>query len=291
MNLALAPEPKPLQLALALSGLLHLGVLFVQVATPDSALRRWTEERLEVVLVNTRGEKKPEKPKALAQASLDGGGDAAPNARPQSPLPPAADMEWGDAIDPTQQKRVQTLQQQQRQLLTQARRELAKLPPPDPEREAASSEGRAQAERRRQLLALMAEIERRVNQDAAGPRQRFVSPATQDVAYARYYDALRRRIEARGTADFPTSQGRRLYGELTMTISVGADGRLQGTEVVQSSGTPQLDRRAVAIVRASGPFGPFTREMRQEAEVLVLSARFQFDRDKGLQTAVELPAP
>ena len=291
MTLVLRAEPKPLHLALAASALLHLALLFVQLATPGSALRSWAEERLEVILVNTQGERVPTKPQALAQANLAGGGDAPAGERAQSPLPPAAEMELGDAIDPAQRKRVQALREQQRQLLTEARRQLAKLPPPDPQEEAASAEGQALAERRRQLLALMAEIERRVNQDNGGPRQRFVSPATQEVVYARYYDALRRRIEARGTTNFPTQAGRRLYGQLTMTLSVDADGKVLETDIVQPSGNPLLDRRAVAIVRAAGPFGRFSREMLKEAEILVISARFSFDREKGLRTALEAPAP
>ncbi len=290
MKLLQRAQAQPLHAALAASALLHIALLFVQLATPGSALRSWAEERLEVILVNTQGERPPTKAQALAQANLSGGGDSPAPERAQSPLPPSTEMELGDAIDPSQKKRVQELRQQQRQLLVEARRELAKLPPPDPQEEAASPEGRALAERRRQLLALMAEIERRVNQDNSGPRQRFVSPATQEVVYARYYDALRRRIEARGTADFPTQQGRRLYGQLTMTLSVNAEGRLLGTEIVQPSGNSLLDRRAVAIVRAAGPFGVFNKEMRQEAEILVISARFSFDRDKGLHTALEAPA-
>lgn len=284
-----AHRQQPLRVALVASAALHALLLTVQLATPGSVLRTWAEERLDVILVNTQGERKPNKAQALAQANLDGGGEAAPGERALSPLPPAPMMELGDAIDPMQRKVVQALRDQQQQLLTEARRELAKMPPPDPVRESATAEGRDQAERRRQLLALMAEIERRVNQDNAGPRQRFVSPATQEVVYAQYYDALRRRIEARGTRDFPTQSGRRLYGQLTMTISVNAEGKVTGTDIVQPSGTPLLDRRAIAIVRASSPFGSFSPEMRKEAEVLVISARFSFDRDRGLQTAVEAP--
>jgi len=290
MKLLQRAQAQPLHAALAASALLHIALLFVQLATPGSALRSWAEERLDVILVNTQGERPPTKAQALAQANLAGGGEAAPGERAQSPLPPAAQMELGDAIDPSHKRRVQELRLQQRQLLVEARRELAKLPAPDPVEEASSADGRAQAERRRQLLALMAEIERRVNQDNSEPRQRFVSPATQEVVYARYYDALRRRIEARGTANFPTQRGRRLYGQLTMTLSVNAEGRLLETDIVQSSGNGLLDRRAEAIVRAAGPFGSFSKEMRQEAEILIISARFSFDRDKGLHTALEAPA-
>lgn len=285
------PRPNsPLQWALTLSLGLHALLLFVQLATPGSATRRWVEERLEVVLVNAQGPRAPTQAKALAQAQLDGGGDGRPDERSFSPLPPSVAQELGDAPD-LQQRAVQALQQQQQALLAQVRRDLAKLPEPNPEAEAATAEGRDQAERRRLLLALLAQIERRVNENSAGPRQRYVSPATQEVAYAQYYDRVRRRIEARGTRDFPTQSGRKLYGTLTMNISVDAEGRVRGTEVVVPSDSSLLDRRAVAIVRASAPFGPFSPAMRAEAEVLVISARFTFDRDTGLHAQLKEAAP
>ena len=95
-----------------------------------------------------------------------------------------------------------------------------------------------------------------------------------------------RRIESRGTRDFPTYQGRKLYGELTMNIHVDARGRVVETDIVQSSGNAVLDRRAVAIVRASAPFGNFTTQMRQGAELLVITSRFRFTRDENLETTL-----
>ncbi|MBY0234036.1 MAG: energy transducer TonB, partial [Burkholderiaceae bacterium] len=58
---------------------------------------------------------------------------------------------------------------------------------------------------------------------------------------------------------------------------------------VAPSGNANLDRRAVAIVRAAAPFGPFTSAMRQGAEVLVITSRFRFTREDGLETSVTAP--
>ncbi|NBQ16025.1 MAG: hypothetical protein EBU31_15780, partial [Proteobacteria bacterium] len=68
--------------------------------------------------------------------------------------------------------------------------------------------------------------------------------------YASYYDHLRRAIEDKGTENFPQLGGQKLYGELTMIVTVNHDGRLIGTEVVDSSGNRALDRRAEALLRA-----------------------------------------
>ena len=104
--------------------------------------------------------------------------------------------------------------------------------------------------------------------------------------YALYYDALRRRIEDRGTRDFPSHNGRKLYGELTMNVTVDAAGRVVDTEIVRPSKSPRLDQQAVAIVRASSPFGPFSVAMRNQADQIVVTSRFRFTREDGLETTL-----
>jgi protein TonB len=154
------------------------------------------------------------------------------------------------------------------------RRELALLPPSDPLREQGTPDEREQEERRRQLVEMLAEIEKRINQENARPKKRYISPATREEVYALYYDQLRRKIEDRGTRNFPENQGKKLYGELTMVISVDADGRVLDTEIVRGSGNKVLDRRAVAIVHAAGPYGRFTPAMRKQADQLAIPRAF-----------------
>jgi protein TonB len=141
-------------------------------------------------------------------------------------------------------------------------------------------------ERRRQLLRLLAEIEKRINTENARPKKRYISPATREEVYAIYYDKLRRRIEERGTRDFPEYKGQKLYGELTMNLTIDAKGRVVEAEVIQPSRSQQLDRRAVAIAYASGPFGPFTDAMRRRADQIVVTSRFRFTRTDGLETTL-----
>ncbi|MCE4553009.1 energy transducer TonB [Roseateles cellulosilyticus] len=277
-------KPSTLQIALAFSLGVHAVLLSLRIAAPEAFNRIFQDTPLEVVLVNTRSNEAPVKATALAQANLAGGGNME-TGRATSPLPPARQNEVGDAAE-AQRTQISQLQEQQQQLLTQVRRELALLPPPDPRREKTDDVERAQAEKRRQLVDLLAEIEKRVNEESARPRKRYVSPATREAVYAQYYDALRRRIEERGTRDFPTFRGRKLYGELTMNIHIDHKGRVIETEIVATSGSVTLDRRAIAIVQAASPFGNFTKEMLKGAEVLVITSRFRFTRDDGLETSL-----
>lgn len=273
-----------LQIALAFSLGVHGALLSLRIAAPEAFNRIFQDTPLEVVLVNTRSNEPPTKAAALAQANLAGGGNLE-KGRATSPLPPARRSESGDSAE-VQHSQITRLQEEQQQLLAQVRRELALLPPPDPKREKSDPNERAQAEKRRQLVDLLAEIEKRVNEESARPRKRYISPATREVVYAQYYDQLRRRIEDRGTRDFPEYRGRKLYGELTMNIHIDHKGRVIETEIVASSGNVTLDKRAVAIVQAASPFGNFSTEMLRGAEVLVITSRFRFTRDEGLETSL-----
>ena len=273
-----------LQIALIVSLGVHAVLLTVRIVDPESFNRIFQDTPLEVILVNSRSGEAPEKAQAIAQAALAGGGEAQAG-RATSPLPPSAIVETGDSNEEAK-KRIEQLQETQQQLLAQIRRELALLPAPDPQKEQGNPDEAAQEERRRQLVQLLAEIEKRVNEENARPKKRYISPATREEVYAMYYDVLRRKIEERGTRNFPENAGKKLYGELTMNVTVDAEGRVVETEVVRPSSSKVLDRRAIAIVRAAAPFGPFSSAMRRRADQLVITSRFKFTRDEGMEATM-----
>jgi protein TonB len=269
-----------LQAALGLSLAVHAGLLTLRFVDPEAFERVLADTPLEVILVNARSNEAPVKAQAIAQANLAGGGEAA-QGRATSPLAASAEVRLGDAAEDMRQ-RIDQMLQEQMQLLAQMRREAALLPP-DGAADQGTPEQRAERERRRQMIKQLAEIEKRINEENARPRKRYVSPATSEAVYAVYYDAMRRKIEERGTRDFPEVQGRKLYGELTMNVTVDAAGRVVETEVVRPSQSRLLDQRAVAIVRSAAPFGAFTSAMRREADQIVVTSRFRFTREDGFE--------
>jgi len=273
-----------LQIAITTSLVVHAALLLWPVVDPEGFDRAFKDTPLEVILVNTRAGEAPLKAQAIAQANLAGGGEAAAG-RATSPLPPSAQVELGNASEESH-KQIEHLQETQQQLIAQIRNEIAALPAPDPKRDQGTPQDRAQEERRRRLIELMAEIEKRINEENARPKKRYISPATREEVYALYYDGLRRKIEERGTRNFPEFHGRKLYGELTMVVTVDAAGRVVETEVVRGSQSKVLDKRAVAIVRAAAPFGPFNTAMRRKADQLVITSRFRFTREEGLETTL-----
>ncbi len=272
-----------LQLALGASLAVHAALLTVRFVDPEAFNRVFEDTPLEVILVNAQSNERADKARAIAQANMAGGG-AAERGRATSPLPPALISELGDDAEEQAQRQLENLQEQQNLLLARVKNQLAALAPVEPIPVQLSAEQSEREQKRRQLVKLLAEIERRINQENERPRKRYISPATREEVYAIYYDQLRHAIEDKGTENFPELAGKKLYGELTMGITINFDGRILKIEVVESSGNRTLDRRAEAIANRAGPFGPFNAAMRRKADQIWVVSRFKFTRDETLET-------
>jgi len=73
---------------------------------------------------------------------------------------------------------------------------------------------------------------------------------------------------------------------VTMNLTVDAGGQVIDAEVLRPSDSKALDQRAVAIVRAAAPYGQFNEAMRRQADQIVVTARFRFTREDGLETTL-----
>lgn len=271
-----------LQMALGISFVLHAVPLTIRFVDPESYNRVFQDTPLEVILVNANAQERPMKAQAIAQSSMAGGGEADAG-RATTFLPASELTALGDAAIDTNRK-MDTLQEQQTLLLAQLKKQLALLPAPELNNPSSSPEIQAQEEKRRQLSKLLGEIERRITQENERPKKRYISPATREEVYAVYYDQLRQKIERKGSDNFPAAAGKKLYGQLTMILTVNRDGRILTTEIVQGSGNLTLDRQAQAIANKAGPFGAFSAAMRRKADQIVLVSRFKFTRDEVLET-------
>ena len=272
-----------LHLALGVSLAVHGALLTLRFVDPETFNRVFEDTPLEVILVNARTNEAPTQALAIAQTNMAGGGDR-DQGRATSPLPPAIASLRGDNDEQDRERELREMQAQQNLMLSRLKNMLAAMPPADPQKTQLSPEQAQREERRRQLIKLLAEIERRIQSESARPRKRYISPSTREAVYAVYYDHLRRAIEEKGTENFPQNNGQKLYGELVMIVNVNNDGRVLSTEIVQSSGVPALDRQAQIIASSAGPFGQFNREMRRRADLIAVVSRFKFTRDDTLET-------
>lgn len=257
--------------ALALSLGLHLCALSLPLAVPSSAPRLESAQALEIILLNARRPaSNPEtrtKVQALAQATWAGGGDTE-RSRARSAR---AQQDSGQDTAELMAGQLRQLEQEQQALLGQIKRQSAQ----------------ASAAQQRDL----AEIERRIEEENARPRKRFLGPSTREVVYAEYYDQMRRKIEAQGTRHFPTHRGKRLYGSLTLILTVDSSGQMVTTEIAERSGLPELDRHARAIANSAASFGEFHPDMKRQVDQMAWVVRFTFGTDASLQTQWFEPGP
>ncbi len=272
---------KLLPLALGISLTVHAAALAVRLSPPEAIDRLVRDAGLEVILVNTNSdEKAPVKPKAIAQTHLAGGGETT-NDRSTSPLLNSPSTRSGQADDQVQQK-LSDKEREQAELLTRTKQTLAKL-----NTSHSDNKDPAIERQRQQLINLLAQIEKRIQEENARPRKRYISPSTQEASYAKYYDLMRRKIEERGTREFPQHQGDKLYGSLIMVITIDARGQILSADVSQSSGNPLLDFQAKQIAKNAGPYGVFSGKMRREMDQLALVTRFSFDHNNMLKTTLQ----
>ncbi len=249
--------------ALLASLILH-AVLLAFKWHAESEQERRLKTPLSVVLVNASSPTAPINPKRLAQLNLDGGGELTEG---QASALRRADPRLAEQLD--------KMQADQKRLLSQIN---------------AGRENQANTLQGKSSLAaseanpLEAELAKRLQKQGQQPRRAAVTATSaKSVVFAQYYDAMRRQIEAHGTAHFPRVGGRALYGSLVLMVSVDQRGGLskEGVTVMKSSGNQELDRQAIAIIRSAAPFGRFTDAMRQQIDVLDWVSTFDFTRDGG----------
>ena len=272
------------QKAIAVSLVLHAGLLTVRFVDPTALDRIFQPPILEVVMLNAQGQSKPVKSQLLAQTSMEGGGNVLAGHATEALLVDAA-AQGLEFQNQAASSSIETLREQQNVLLAQVRDQLTAL---QNSAESSVDPGNAtqHEERQRRLAQQIAALEKDVATENARPRKRFFSPTTREAVFAVYFSELRRAIEKQGTLDFPQRDGEKIFGELTMAITVDAAGRVVATSMARSSGDAMLDHHAENIVRRAAPYGPFSAAIRATADQLVFVARFRFVQNEDRTEAL-----
>ena len=282
-------QDRTLSIAVAISITAHAALLAVRFAAPDAFRFKPTDPGLEVILVNAKHDKRPLNAEALAQANLDGGGNA-DTGRAKSPLPNMSKTEDGDSVK-LAKRRVEELEEAQRKLMSQATKKtpfVASRTSENEQRKEMPQPG-FDALDAREIARREAEIAKNIEDYNKRPKKTQITPSTREVGYAMYYKTLQERIEKIGTLNFPQENGKKLYGELIVYIPIYQDGSIYerdgGPHIERSSGNAALDRAALRIVRRAAPFGRFPQNMRSadKDDVWEVITRFKFTREDGLQ--------
>ena len=274
--------------SVAASILLHAVLLSVHFSFPDALRWRSASQPLEVTLVNARTKQRPVKARALAQANLDRGGDVEQNVNASTPLPVTNAREPGHDLAEAQ-RRVQQLEAQQRELLTQSRQsnnsvaaaQARDTQAPDPSR---TVSGRDLADLSLAAIRLQAQIDKQLRAYGGRPRIKFLGASTREHRFAHYEDEWRQKVERVGTLNFPAEARGKLYGSLRLTVTIKADGTVESVEIDRPSGLKTLDEAALKIVRMAAPYAPFPADIRKDTDWVVITRTWSFEQGDILST-------
>lgn len=271
-----------MQVAVVVSVLIHAFVVFgLSFKMPDPS-RLAGEQPLEVTLVNTRSQTRPLKADALAQANLDGGGNTDAARRAKSPLP--VPREPKDGADLTMaQKRVEQLEREAKQLMTQKNSKTMVASAPDApqpkDEQQAAPNGVDLVNRSMEIARLEASIAREWDSYQQRPRRRFIGARTQEYRFARYVEDWRVKIERVGEVNYPqAARDQKMYGSLVVTVSIKSDGSLERVDINRSSGNRILDAAAMHIVQLAAPFAPFPPDIAKDTDIIGITRTWIFTR-------------
>lgn len=104
-----------------------------------------------------------------------------------------------------------------------------------------------------------------------------VSLSSTDLDKASYLASIKRKIELVWT--YPEEAGRRgIGGQLLLVFTIAKSGKLEGVQLVDSSGHRILDAAAERAVREAAPFNPLPDRMHRD--YLRIRAAFRYITDQ-----------
>lgn len=277
--------------AALLHGILILGIGFRNLPSPPD-----TSHKLEVTLVRGTSTAPPEQPQFWAQIDQQGSGEDEPIQRPRGNLPDSSahmnyegipqgsdavnELSGRETADPNT-PRDESARPASRQVLTTTApnaRRLASAPQP-----AAISDGqrlrisRLMLEAADSNSALLPDPEAHTRTPGKPAPEIRIAVNTRSHIYAPYLYQWRLRIEAIGNLNMPseiTQQGP--FGDVTMEVAIGIDGKLEDVRVVVPSQHHKLDQAALRILQLAAPFEPFSESMKQHSERIRFIWKWRF---------------
>ena len=274
-----------LTMSMAFSVALHAFALF-GIAFVLPGLNRATDmmQPLQVVLVNSKSQSIPLKADALAQANLDGGGNTADDRRTKSPLPAIRDDKRFTPEQST--KRVAKLEEETKKIMSRLKSDY-KLTQPEQKSEPSSdtSNGEDLVKKSLEIARLESQISKNWDEYQKMPRRKFIGARTQEYRYAQYIEDWRIKVERIGNLNYPEQARRQqVYGSLKVSVSIHADGSLEGVEINRSSGHRILDAAAVHIVKLAAPYAPLPPDIAKDVDILTVVRTWTFTSSDKLES-------
>ena len=270
-----------MQVAVVASIAIHAS-LIIGLGFKIPGFPRWDEPHnvMDVVLVNAKSAKRPEKADALAQANLDGGGNTDQKLRAKSPLPALDQRETTRELHAAE-GRVRQLESEAKELMTRMKSDASVEKPETqpPGAEQSDKTARDLVEKSLEIQRLEAQIRREFQAYQERPKRTFVGARATEYRFARYVEDWRRKIERIGNLNYPEEAKQKgIHGSLQLTVAIRANGEVESVEINRSSGHKVLDQAAVRIVRLASPFASFPDNIRADTDILHITRTWTFTR-------------
>ncbi|MCB6183425.1 TonB family protein [Leeia sp. TBRC 13508] len=282
------PRTWPLWSALALSLVLHAGVIKTHFVDPMLDAFSKVPRKLEVVLVNAKHKKPPVDAQALAQANLDGGGNTDADRMAKSPLPAMDNDLKGDDYEQLQKKQ-QALAAEAQELIRQIHQQKTSKTQVDVEKlkpqevGVPTDVGDAELQKQLDIARLEAQLTKEYEAYQKKPRRKYITARTRESSSALYYSVWKNKVEHVGELNYPKG----LYGSLKLVVTIRKDGSLDDVEVIKSSGNKKLDVAAAKVVMLAGPFQAPGAAVLGEDNRLSIISTFTFTNTGKLNSTLE----
>ncbi|HAG73617.1 MAG TPA: energy transducer TonB [Gammaproteobacteria bacterium] len=269
-------------LSACVHGILILGVGFTYLGELNS------EPTLEITLAQYRSEVAPDNADFLAQENQVGSGTIDESVAPSTPFESDFNADTIQEVVPVPRASMSNLRESQDTAVITAVQSTARINQPlektPPEEELPLSDESTEEELSLAIASLQAQLDRQRQEHALRPRKYTISSAsTKKSQDALYLDTWRRRIEAVGNVNYPDKARRdRLYGSLRLLVAILPDGKVDGIQLLQSSGHTMLDQAAMRIVEMASPFAPFPDEMLANVDILEIIRTWRFHEGNAL---------
>lgn len=239
---------------------------------------------LEVVLVNSKSRNRPSNASAYAQNNLEGGGNTDDEHRARTPFPVLGD---GQRFTPEQAARRQReLEQEAKRLLTRNKGDYFVADENDQQKQSSSKDnGQDLVRRSLEIARLEAQISKSLDMYDKLPRRKFIGARTQEYRFAQYVEDWRSKVERIGNMNYPEMARReKIYGKLTLTVNIRADGNVESIEINRPSGQRILDASALRIVKLASPYAPFPPDIRKDTDILSITRTWIFTTTDRLES-------
>ncbi|TNF88424.1 MAG: energy transducer TonB [Gammaproteobacteria bacterium] len=266
-------------LALTLHAIVVLGVGF----TPTRSNNTDPLPTLDIILANSKTFETVDNPDFLAQEDQAGGGNAEDRARPSAPV---------SAPTPVDQRGLAERDQRemQRQPLALAKLYYVTQRESDTrvdsqKQKRAKDNNRKKAnpveQRESKIARLQAEIRQMTIDYARRPKTITLTASTRKAVEASYLASWVQKIEHTGNLNYPQeARVNKLDGRLRMSVRLNAEGEVLDMQITASSGTSVLDEAARRILRMAQPFAPFSEELRERADQIVIIRTWDFKSNR-----------